>query len=217
MAEIKFCGMTRAKDAALAAEAGAAYVGVVLAGGPRQVTAEEALLILDAVPPGVRRAAVFGAQPPREIGQLAGRLRLDVVQLHADPQPGDIEAVREVWTDGQVWGALRVGGTTLPSHSAALFQAADAVVVDARSDSGLGGTGVALPWSALADALTRARSGGRLVLAGGLRPENVRDAVRALAPDVVDVSTGIESGVGIKDPVRMRRFADAVHSAESEQ
>jgi phosphoribosylanthranilate isomerase len=217
MVEIKFCGMTRPKDAALAAAAGATHVGVVLAGGPRQVTAEAALRILDAVPPGVRRAAVFGDQPPREIARLAVQLGLDVVQLHLDPLPGDIEAVREVWRNGEVWGALRVPGTALPSHSALLFQSADAVVVEARSESGLGGTGVALHWTALAGALTRARDGGRLILAGGLRPENVRDAVLALSPDMVDVSSGIESELGIKDPVRMRNFADAVHSAENEQ
>lgn len=214
MTEIKFCGLTRAADARLAAELGAAYVGVVFAGGPRRQDELSAAPILEAVRRTVVRVGVFGAESWSEIADCAERLGLGAVQLHADPSVADVGALRRVWP-GEVWAALRVSGSELPAHAAALFAAADAVVLDARVEGSLGGTGTALAWQALAGAVGAVRGGGaRLVLAGGLRPENVAEAVRALAPDVVDVSSGVESTVGIKDPIRMRAFRDAVRSVE---
>ncbi|HEY0779269.1 MAG TPA: hypothetical protein VGD56_14985, partial [Gemmatirosa sp.] len=140
---------------------------------------------------------------------LAHAAALDVVQLHADPDTAAVAAVRRHWT-GEVWAVVRVAGTDVPAHTASLFDVADAVVLDARVDGGpLGGTGVALPWAALADALAPLRGRTPLVLAGGLRPENVAAAVAALAPDVVDVSSGVERAPGVKDHTRMAAFATA--------
>ncbi|MGA9836570.1 MAG: phosphoribosylanthranilate isomerase, partial [Gemmatimonadaceae bacterium] len=140
-------------------------------------------------------------------------LGLQAVQLHGDPRAADVQAMRAAW-HGEVWAVLRVAGAELPAHAAELFRAADAVLLDAKVDGALGGTGVALAWDEIAGAVAELRGrGARLVLAGGLRPENVASAVRALLPDVVDVSSGIESTVGIKDAGRMRAFRDAVRSA----
>jgi phosphoribosylanthranilate isomerase len=90
---------------------------------------------------------------------------------------------------------------------------ADALVLDAKVPGQLGGTGVALDWAALANdvsAWRAAHPGVRLVLAGGLTPENVQRAIGLLGPDVVDVSSGVESAPGIKDPERLQAFVDAV-------
>ena len=143
------------------------------------------------------------------------RLRLDVVQLHGDPDARTIEDLRRLW-NGQVWAVQRVEGSTIPSSALDLFDAADAVVLDARVPGKLGGTGVALDWKALRQKIEsyRARR-ARLVLAGGLRPENVSSAVDALHPDVVDVSSGVESRIGVKDHDRMRAFRDAVHAVHA--
>ena len=215
MVEIKFCGMTRAEDAREASAAGARYVGVVFAGGPRLQDSSRATEIFAALPPGVDRVGVFGREPWEVIASRARALGLTVVQLHGDPTAEDVASLRREW-DRVIWAALRVAGTELPARSGELFAAADAVVLDAKVEGALGGTGVALNWDALAVPLAAVHSTGRarLVLAGGLRPENVARAVRALRPDVVDVSSGIESQVGIKDPARMRAFRDAVRSVE---
>jgi phosphoribosylanthranilate isomerase len=89
---------------------------------------------------------------------------------------------------------------------------ADAVVLDAKVPGRLGGTGTAFDWEGVARALDRDRGRGRIVLAGGLNPENVSRAVRIVAPDIVDVSSGVESAPGIKDHARMRAFGDAVRN-----
>jgi phosphoribosylanthranilate isomerase len=89
------------------------------------------------------------------------------------------------------------------------------VVVDAYSPNTLGGTGIALPWDALSEVVATIRRPGRLVLAGGLRPETVATAVRALAPEVVDVSSGVESSPGVKDHTKLRAFRDAVVGEEA--
>lgn len=216
MTELKFCGLTRAGDAGQAASLGARYAGVIFAGGPRRLDAAAARLVLDAataIAPGVRRVGVFGGQTPSEIGAIAREARLDVVQLHADPGAAAIAAVHATF-DGLVWGALRVaaGQATLPAEAAALFEAADGVVLDARVDGMLGGTGTAVAWEALVGPLAEVRGVTPLVLAGGLRAETVAAAIRALAPEVVDVSSGVESAPGVKDPERMRAFADAVRA-----
>jgi phosphoribosylanthranilate isomerase len=196
--------MTRPVDAALAAEIGATYVGVVFADGPRRVTPAQARLILDSAGK-VRRAGVFGTNSPDEIARVSEEARLDVVQLHADPTTEDVRAVRKRF-NGEVWAAIRISGSHIPRDAELLFDAADGVVLDARSEKGLGGTGQALPWNDLALDLARDRGSSAVILAGGLKPDNVASAIRTLAPDVVDVSSGIEISPGVKDPWLMREF-----------
>jgi phosphoribosylanthranilate isomerase len=111
---------------------------------------------------------------------------------------------------GEVWAVIRIAGSDLPADAAALIAVADAVVLDAKVPGLLGGTGTAFDWEGVAKALDRERDRGRIVLAGGLNPENVSHAVRIVAPDIVDVSSGVESAPGIKDHARMRAFGDAV-------
>lgn len=209
--DVKFCGLTRPADAAHAVALGAAYTGVIFAGGPRQLDAERARLVLAEVGPGARRVGVFAARPASEIATIARELELHAVQLHGDSSPAAIEAARAE-TGCEVWAVVRVRGAELPASASAAFVAADAVVLDALVDGASGGTGVSFDWSKGAAAVERARSAGRarLVLAGGLRPDNVARAIELLAPDVVDVSSGVESSPGIKDHARMRAFTEAV-------
>jgi phosphoribosylanthranilate isomerase len=109
----------------------------------------------------------------------------------------------------RVWAVARADGSVLPDWTEELFHEADAVVLDARVKGRLGGTGVALEWGRLADSVAALRGRTPFVLAGGLTPANVAEAVRLLAPDVVDVSSGVESSAGIKDHAKMRAFFDA--------
>jgi phosphoribosylanthranilate isomerase len=207
--EVKFCGLTRRHDADYAARLGARYCGVIFAGGPRHISLEHAAEIL---PPLVTRVGVFGTRPTEEIAEMASALGLDVIQLHADPTVDDVERLRPHF-GGAIWAAVRATGEKLPPTAAALFAAADAVLLEARVPGALGGTGTTLPWAAVATAVERARGAtGRLVLAGGLTPDNVAHAIGILSPDVVDVSTGVERSPGIKDHARMEAFAAAAHS-----
>ncbi len=205
LAKVKFCGMTRPQDAALASEIGARYVGVVFADGPRRVTPEQARTILDAAGATAKRVGVFGTNEPDEIARVSEAARLDVVQLHSDPTTADVRAIRKKFS-GEVWAAIRIAGAHIPAAAEALFDTADAVVLDARSEHRLGGTGMALPWEELEVDLARDRGGAAVVLAGGLKPDNVATAIRTLAPDVVDVSSGVERSPGVKDPWLMREF-----------
>jgi phosphoribosylanthranilate isomerase len=201
--------MTRPQDAALGAEIGASYIGVVFANGPRRVTPAQAKKIFEAAGKKVKHVGVFGTNDPDEIARTSEEARFDVAQLHADPTISDIRAVRRKF-GGEIWAAIRIAGTHIPPESEALFDTADAIVLDARAEKQLGGTGQALPWDELAVDLARDRGSCSVVLAGGLRPGNVGSAVRTLGPDVVDVSSGIESAPGIKDPWLMREFYAAV-------
>jgi phosphoribosylanthranilate isomerase len=204
--------MTRVSDAALASELRASYVGAIFAPGPRQVTAAAAREIFDSID-GVSRVGVFGTNDVREVARIADEAELDVVQLHGDPTPDDVHSMRSGF-GGEIWAALRISGSTLPGSAEELIDSADGVVLDAKVPDQLGGTGQTLPWHDLAADVTRARAGGLIILAGGLTPQNVGIALRDLAPDVVDVSSGVESGPGIKDHQLMRDFADAVSGLE---
>jgi phosphoribosylanthranilate isomerase len=209
LAKVKFCGMTRPHDAALGAEIGATYIGVVFADGPRRVKPDQAKQILDAAGDRVRRVGVFGTNDADTIAHVLEEARLHVVQLHADPTPKEVSAIREKFS-GEIWAAIRIAGTHSPTEALTLFDIADAIVLDARSEKRLGGTGQALPWDELAVDLALDRGSAAVVLAGGLSPSNVASAIRTLAPDVVDVSSGIESAPGVKDPWLMREFFAAV-------
>lgn len=210
--EIKFCGMTNAVDVGQAASLGAQYVGVIFAGGPRHQTPDGAARVLGGTAPPPKRVAVVAEQTVDELVDLVRQLSIDVVQLHADP---DVERVRDVRsaTGVPVWAVFRLEGGTVPPDFARIAAAADAVVLDARGPGGLGGTGVALPWVDVAQSLAAVRGRTPIILAGGLRPENVLEAIAAIQPDVVDVSSGVESAPGVKDHERMRAFRDAVQRA----
>jgi phosphoribosylanthranilate isomerase len=207
--DVKFCGLTRSVDVGEAASLGAAYVGVVFAGGPRLVTPEAAASILARVPAGVRRVGVFGRAGAEEIGVAARAAGLDVVQLHGDPTPAEVDALRRRF-HGEVWGVVRVDGP-LPAGFDALSAACDAVLLDAKVAGSLGGSGSTFDWGRAAREMAGRRP-RRLVLAGGLTPENVAEAAAVFAPDAVDVSSGVESAPGIKDHARMRAFVGALRA-----
>ena len=217
MVEVKFCGLTRITDAAHAVECGAAYVGVIFAGGPRRLSARTAREVLaPAVGTTVRRVGVFGDSPASEVLTIAVTVGLDVLQLSGGATLDTYRKLREAFS-GEIWPVARMRPTAdrVDLTAAAWFdQAADAVVLDALVDGQLGGTGVALDWAAIAGDVALLKKRGLVVLAGGLRAENVVAAITLVRPDVVDVSSGVEVAPGIKDPDRMRAFVGAVRAIE---
>ncbi len=202
----------RTGDAAEAARLGAAYVGTIFAGGPRNLTALQAKEIFNAATGGPVAVGVFGADDVDAIAASAIAAGIEVIQLHGDPRAADVRAMRRRF-GARVWAVARADGSVLPESTEELFHEADAVVLDARVKGKLGGTGVALEWGALADSVAALRGRTPVVLAGGLNPGNVAEAVRLLAPDVVDVSSGVESSPGIKDHAKMRAFFDAAQGS----
>ena len=215
--EVKFCGLTRADDAAQVVALGAQYAGVIFAGGPRLLDPARAVAVLvPTVESHTRRVGVFGAQTVNEIAEIARQTRLDVVQLSYGGSRAHRIGLRAVFT-GAIWAVAHVADGAAVDAAAAWFDdGVDAVVLDAAVAGQLGGTGVPLDWAALGPAVGRLRTRGRVVLAGGLRPENVGTALAAVPADIVDVSSGVESSPGIKDPERMRAFAAAVRAHEVE-
>lgn len=209
LAKIKFCGLTRAEDSAYAAELGAGYIGVIFAESPRRLAPAAAKKVLAEAGLTAKCVGVFGTNSADDIAKVVDEVGLDVVQLHADPTGADVIAVRERFK-GEIWAAVRIGDAHMPEEAGILLEEADAVVLDARAQHVLGGTGQALPWTELAGDLARVRGSVSVVLAGGLTAENVGTAIRTLAPDVVDVSSGVESSPGVKDHRLMKAFADAV-------
>ncbi|MEK6612136.1 MAG: phosphoribosylanthranilate isomerase [Gemmatimonadota bacterium] len=210
MAEVKFCGLTRAADAAFGSSIGAAFVGAIFAGGPRLLTAAGARTVFEAAASAgrARRVGVFGSQGVEEMLAVALETGLDVVQLHGTSQPAVVRQLRRHF-GGEVWRVLRLRGELREQDLALAAEDVDALVVDAFVGDMLGGTGVPVDWDSLALTLERSGRPPRLVLAGGLRPDNVARAIELVAPDVVDVSSGVESAPGIKDQALMRAFAEA--------
>lgn len=210
---IKFCGLTRAADAEAAVRIGAAYAGVIFAGGPRLVDARRARDVFSPTAgTSVARVGVFGDQSVSEIEDLAHELSLGVAQLHGVRDAGEIARIAET-LHCDTWAVVRIAGDALPDNVAELANAADGVVLDSRAPGMLGGTGTTFDWTAVRERIDGVRDGIRLVLAGGLTPENVASGVRLLHPDVVDVSSGVETRPGEKDHARMMAFARAARHA----
>jgi phosphoribosylanthranilate isomerase len=205
--EVKVCGLTRASDARAAASLGARYIGVIFAGGPRTLGPEAARSVLDGGGSGVDRVGVFANADPKSIAAAVSVAKLDIVQLHADPTSTQVRAIREE-SGARVWAVVRVDGPLDAAQLLDLWTSADALVLDSKVKGVLGGSGIAFDWREAQHA-THTRS-GRLVAAGGLTAENVGEAIETLAPDVVDVSSGVESSPGIKDHARIADFIEAV-------
>jgi len=215
MSVVKICGLTRPADAAHAEQSGARFLGAILAGGPRLLSTDQAREVLGPPRHGVRRVAVFGDQSAEAVIRIARELALDVIQLHGHRTAEEAAHIGAV-SGCMVWPVLRIAGTELPPEAEVLAAVQRTLVLDAHVVGQLGGTGVALDWKGLAESVRRLRArvpGLMLVLAGGLRAENVGEAMRLLSPAVVDVSSGVENAPGVKDPVRVQQFVQAVLDA----
>jgi phosphoribosylanthranilate isomerase len=205
-AKIKFCGIMRPQDAVAGVEAGAAYLGVVFAGGPRTVTPDLAREVVAAAA-GVPVIGVFGDQPTEEILQIADRAGLSGAQLHgiySSPEAGLLRA-----GGLRVWRVVRIA---VPSDLDSLGDAtseSEAVLVESRGAHARGGTGVALNLAIAREARCRL-AGHPMVLAGGLTAETVDQALTVVRPDIVDVSSGVERRPGVKDSQKIARFVEAV-------
>lgn len=207
--EVKICGLTRAADAEFADAAGAAYLGVIFAGGPRERSPAEARATLAGR--RAKRVGVFASQSEQVIADIASVVGLHVVQLHGNADAARIRAVRAA-TGLEVWAVVRTADGVLPEFVDDVAEVADALLIDALVPDVLGGTGRAVPWGRLGESLDEMSEGHRIVLAGGLTPENVAEAIRYVSPMIVDVSSGVESAPGVKEPARIRAFIAAVRA-----
>ena len=208
--DIKICGLTRSVDAEYADAAGVEYLGVIFAGGPRERTPEQARDTLAGR--RARKAGVFADQAEDVIATFVEIVGLDVVQLHGGADAERVERVRAA-TGKEVWAVVRTADGALPDGVDELADAADALLIDAHVQGQLGGTGVRVPWDRLGESLDALDYHPRIVLAGGLTPDNVAEAIDLVAPNVVDISSGVETSPGIKDHARLRAFVAAVRSA----
>ncbi len=198
---VKICGVTRVEDALLAAELGAAAIGFIFwPGSPRYVDAARARLMAQALPPFVAAVGVFADQPVDDLRRIVETVKLGAVQLHGRESVADFESlgcplIKTVAVGG---GAAPPRLSEIPAHVAVLLDADDA--------QRLGGTGRTIDW-AIAAGIAAMRP---VILSGGLRPENVADAIRTVRPAAVDVASGVEREPGVKDAAKLKAFFEAV-------
>jgi len=210
--DLKVCGITRRADAQAAAAAGASFLGVVLApGGTRTVALEVARDLLAGLP--ARRVGVFVDASVDELRRAGEDAALDVLQLHGDEPPKLVRALRDEgrW---QVWKAIRPRDADEFRAGADRYAgSADALLLDGFSTRARGGTGARFPWEDVAPLRDVVPEGTLLVVAGGMRAADVGRAVALLRPDVVDVSSGVETAPGVKDGAAIEHFAAALRGS----
>ena len=203
---VKICGITTWDDARLSVDLGASALGFnFYPPSPRAVSPADAWNIIRRLPPFVEAVGVFVDWPPLVVDALARALRLGSVQLHGRESPaevGELARSRRVIKAVQVGRGFRV---TLLSR----YRHADGLLLDGFARGLHGGTGRTLDWN-----LARsARRYGRIILAGGLTPENIAEAIRVAQPYAVDVASGVEARPGSKDPARLRALFAAIENA----
>jgi phosphoribosylanthranilate isomerase len=209
---VKICGLTCVEDAVACAEAGADWLGLNFhPPSPRYVEPATAAEIIAALPGHVKAVGVFVDRPPAEVAELADRLGLAAVQLHGQEPPEDLAALRRF----RVIRAFRLRTAEgwkivdeFLTRAEALGHPLEGVLVDAYVAGMPGGTGTSIDLSLL-DARPPLP---RLILAGGLTPDNVAERVARVRPWMVDVASGVESTPGRKDPAAVAAFIRAVRS-----
>jgi phosphoribosylanthranilate isomerase len=210
---IKICGLTRVDEALACLEAGADWIGLNFhPGSPRFVDPDCAAEIIAALPCPSQAVGLFVDRPADEVAATAARLGLAAVQLHGDEPPDDLLVLSHL----RIIRAFRLGNAgdvrgmgEYLARAEALGRGPDAVLVDAYVPGRAGGTGTAI----VGELLPLIPPHPRLILAGGLTPENVAERCRTVRPWMVDVASGVESSPGRKDPEKVRRFIQALKSA----
>jgi phosphoribosylanthranilate isomerase len=193
--KVKICGVTSVEDALMVVAAGADAIGLnFFPRSPRCVSVDVAAAIAAALPPGVCRVGVFVDAPRDTVRSIADRIGLDALQFHGAEPP----AACAGW-DRPIIKAVRVRDAY--ALAAASDYAVDYILADAHVEGRAGGTGQRVPTAWLAGV-----TADRLILAGGLTPDNVVEAIRTVRPAAVDVASGVESEPGRKDAQKVARF-----------
>jgi phosphoribosylanthranilate isomerase len=203
MTRVKICGITTREDLDAVVAAGADAVGLIAdvpTDTPREVPATRAVELARAAPPFVTTVLVTMAGRPEATVDLASRVQPDVLQVHGDLSPGDL-AFLSAKIHGDVVKAVT------PADAGQYDTVADALLVDSLDESGAGGTGETHDWDRTAELVESLDS--PVILAGGLTPENVAEAVRRVDPFAVDVASGVEAEPGRKDPEAVSAFVTA--------
>jgi phosphoribosylanthranilate isomerase len=216
--KIKICGLTSVEDAVAAVDAGADALGLnFYRGSKRHVTSEVARQIIDAIGDRAEMIGLFVNETAAAISTTCRDTSLSVVQLHGEHWPDVGKLLVEFGTSPvAIIRAQNFGVRGMDDIYASMFdsqgQAVDAMLVDAAMAGQYGGTGQTIDWSQLVNYEERI---GKmpLILAGGLTPNNVSEAIRVVRPHAVDVASGVESAPGKKDMAKMRDFVAAARDA----
>ena len=197
---VKICGITSEDDALLAVAMGADAVGFVFAPSPRQVPVQQVYDITRRLPPEILTVGVFRDEHPRRVVEIVHRAGVKGAQLHGNESP---EVVAQIAKSVRFLVKAYPAGS--PQIATAANLATDTILVDGPTP----GSGHLYDWSLVGEV----PEGVRLILAGGLTPENVTDAVQTVTPWGVDVSTGVETAPGKKDPLKVKRFIERARAA----
>lgn len=202
---IKICGLTRSEDVQAAVSAGADAIGFVFTASPRQISIERAIELSAYVPGGVLRVGLFLNQDRSEIERVTGSVPLDILQFHGSETEQQCSRFQLPWLK-----AVAMENAESVRQAEQDFPGAAGLLLDSHTMGERGGSGRLFDWS-----LSRPVE-KPVWLAGGLNAENVRRAIQIVRPYAVDVSSGVESEPGIKDPIRMKAFIKAVRQAENQ-
>jgi phosphoribosylanthranilate isomerase len=203
---IKICANTSLADAMIAAEAGADAVGFVFAPSPRRLTAEQAAAIVPRLPAEIEKIGVFVDATVEEIAATVEAAGLTGVQLHWDAPAELPAALRARFGSGvRILGVVHFDAETAKNQPA-LDSNVDAILVDSRTASAMGGTGKSYDWAAARRSLFGRAEELKLIAAGGLTPDNVAEAIATLRPWGVDVVSGVEFAPGRKDAAKVKAF-----------
>lgn len=204
---VKICGITRLGDARAAVRAGTNAIGFVFAPSPRRIPPSAAKDIVSRIHPTVLKIGVFVGSPPAHILKIIDQVGLDGVQLHGAERPETVNELRAALPELFIAKAVRVRGPA--SLALGRHDGVDAIIVDPKDPLEPGASSRPIPIGWL-----RGASIERVVVAGGLTPENVGRLVRQIHPWGVDVSAGVEASAGRKDLEKLRAFVRAVRQAE---
>lgn len=198
---IKICGITRIEDAITAVQAGADALGFVFyQPSPRHVEIEQAASIIAQLPPFVTKVALFVDETAANIDTVLSSVSIDCIQFHGNETNDFCVQFRKPFIK-----ALRVKSKDFLDHQMATYPDASAFLLDAYVKGVAGGTGQTFNWDLFPDQADRP-----IILAGGLTPQNVADAIQHTQPYAVDVSGGVEASKGLKDPHKIEQFIQAV-------
>lgn len=205
---VKVCGLSTPETVAAAVEAGAAYVGfVIFPKSPRAVTVEQARALAVDVPPGVAKVALVVDPDDALLDELDAKVPLDMIQLHGSESPDRVAEVR-ARTGLPVMKAIGIADAADLEAIDRYASVADQILVDAKPPKQgtlPGGNGVSFDWRLIANR----RWSGPWMLAGGLTPDNVGEAIALTGARQIDASSGMESAPGVKDPALIRAFLEA--------